>query len=162
MTDQKKDARVLDVRERVPVRGRVRVQAFDAQTGACVQESETQNVVTTTGLAVIADGLRGVGSGITHVATGSDDSAEAVSDTALGSEAFRDQVTQFSADGGGEITVRLFIGAASANGTVIKEAGLFNASSGGDLIARTTFDPADQVTKSSSITVQISWTIDIG
>lgn len=132
-----------------------------ADTGRVLRRIENHNIVTTTGKAVIANQIGPATRGnVTQIAVGDDDTAEALTDTALGNQTFVNTVTQYAEDGGGEITLRLFIGAAQNNGNTIKEAGLLNDDD--ELVARVTYDPGDQIAKDASITVQINWTLDIG
>lgn len=145
--------------EGVTASGLVKVRLFKPFEPHPIREFQEGNLITSDGLSEMADAFSGVSDGVTHMATGSDNTAASVSDTALGSEAYRDSVTQYQRTGSGGVTYNLFIGAASANGTIIREAGLFDAASNGTLIARVVFDAVDEINKTSSITAQISWTI---
>jgi hypothetical protein len=141
----------------IETRGSVLLEAW--KNGRTVRRVRKSNLITTRGLIVMARTISEAGTGVTHIATGSDNTSPSISDTALGSEAYRDQVTQYQRPGDGSVTFKLFIGPASANGTTIKEAGLLNASTGGELVARIVFSASEEIVKTSDITAQISWTI---
>lgn len=147
----------------IGVKGSVLLEAWRGHPGSPQKETVRRvrkgNLITTRGLVVMARLISGTGTEVTHIATGSDSSSPSLSDTSLGSEAYRDQVTQYQRSGDGSVTMRLFIGAASANGTIIREAGLFNAASGGELIARVAFSATEEISKTSDITAQVTWTI---
>ena len=95
---------------------------------------------------------------MSHMAIGSADTAAAAGNTALATELNRIALTT---DGGtvSTNTVQYDASWTSATGAfAIKEAGIFNASSGGTMLARTTFAV---INKGTDDTVSISWTITV-
>jgi len=88
-----------------------------------------------------------------YVAIGSGTNAPAAGDTALGSEAARAQGTYSYTDGTKAFTVTETFAAGTGTGS-IAEAGLFNASSSGQLFARQTFGV---IQKGANDSLQITW-----
>lgn len=148
-------------RDNIGITDNVETVVRDAKTGEIIKVIRTHNLLVTQGKAIVANQIGAATRGnITQVAVGDDDTEEALTDTALGNQTFIGQVTQYVDGGGGEVIVRLFIGAASNNGNTIKEGGVLTED--GELVARWTYDPPDQVAKTEDITTQINWTLDIG
>ena len=95
---------------------------------------------------------------MSHMAIGSADTAPAAGNTALATELNRIALTT---DGGtvSTNTVQYDATWTSSHGAyVVKEAGIFNASTGGTMLARTTFAV---INKGTDDTVSISWTITV-
>ena len=95
---------------------------------------------------------------MSHMALGDTDTAAAAGNTALATELNRIALTT---DGGtvSTNTVQYDASWTSATGAyAIKEAGIFNAASGGTMLARTVFAV---INKGTDDTVTISWTITV-
>ena len=95
---------------------------------------------------------------MSHMAIGSADTAAAAGNTALATEVNRIALTT---DGGTVSTNTVQYDASwtsAAAAYAIKEAGIFNAASGGTMLARTTFAV---INKGTDDTVSISWTITV-
>ena len=95
---------------------------------------------------------------MSHMAIGSADTAAAAGNTALATELNRIALTT---DGGTVSTNTVQYDASwtsAAAAYAIKEAGIFNAASGGTMLARTTFAV---INKGTDDTVSISWTITV-
>ena len=95
---------------------------------------------------------------MSHMAIGSADTAPAAGNTALATELNRIALTT---DGGTVSTNTVQYDASwtsAAAAYAIKEAGIFNAASGGTMLARTTFAV---INKGTDDTVSISWTITV-
>ena len=95
---------------------------------------------------------------MSHMAIGSADTAPAAGNTALATELNRIALTT---DGGTVSTNTVQYDASwtsAAAAYAIKEAGIFNASTGGTMLARTTFAV---INKGTDDTVSISWTITV-
>ena len=95
---------------------------------------------------------------MSHMAIGSADTAPAAGNTALATELNRIALTT----AGGTVSTNTVQYDASwtsaAAAYAIKEAGIFNAASGGTMLARTTFAV---INKGTDDTVSISWTITV-
>ena len=95
---------------------------------------------------------------MSHMPIGSPDTAPAAGNTALATELNRIALTT---DGGTVSTNTVQYDASwtsAAAAYAIKEAGIFNAASGGTMLARTTFAV---INKGTDDTVSISWTITV-
>lgn len=128
--------------------------------GTILREFSKGNLVVTDGKGLIANLLRGQGSAISHIAVGDDNTTPALDDVQLLSETYRDQITSYATDGAGKLVVRLFIGTGANNGNTIRESGIFNSAAGGEMLARVVFDANQEISKTSSISVQVAWTIN--
>jgi len=87
----------------------------------------------------------------THMAVGDDDTTPTAADTALGNELTRKTVQEVTR-GTSDVIVSMFLNSTESNGNSLKEVGIFNASSAGDMMERNTFTT---INKSSSIEVWI-------
>ena len=97
---------------------------------------------------------------MSHMALGSGSAAAAVGNTALGTELASSRIA-LTTDGGtvSNATVQYDATWSSSHGAyAIQEAGIFNASSGGTMLARTVFAV---INKGTDDTVTISWTITV-
>ena len=100
---------------------------------------ETNNLVVTAGKEWVADRMKGTNSAMSHMAVGSGSAAAAASNTALGNELDRNSLTTAGGTvSGNTITFACTWGAGDGTGA-ITEAGIFDAASGGDMLARTVF-----------------------
>jgi len=119
---------------------------------------ETTNLVVTAGKEWVAARMGGTGTVMTHMAVGSGTSAAVAGDSALGTESAR--VTLSPSGGtvsGSAVTYSATLGAGVGTGTVT-EAGIFDAATSGNLLARTVFA---EVNKGTSDTITITWTVTI-
>ena len=121
-------------------------------------EREVKNLVVTTGKQLVAANLAGGSTEVTHMAVGTGSTAAAAGDTALGSEIDRNALTT-SGGTASSNTVTFDCTWNAGDGTgALTEAGLFTASSGGTMLARTVFAV---VNKGADDTVTISWVITV-
>lgn len=139
----------------VATRVNVCVESVDARTGEVLARRWKHNLVVAAGLNILRDLIYGDGTTLTHGAVGTDNTAAAAGDVALGSEAFRDVISQRTKGEGG-LTLKFVVGSQSANGLTLREAGLFNAASGGSLYARVI---PEAVEKTDAILVIYTWGI---
>ena len=134
--------------------GRVIINVFDEE-GCLKDQMSTPNTVVTTGRNFMAS--RCIGDSPTvmsHMAIGSGSTAVAVSDTTLVTQLSRVTLTSSAiSTSPNEVKYDASFGAGVGTGAVV-EAGLFNASSGGVMLARTVFSV---INKGSADTLNISW-----
>ena len=121
---------------------------------------QCDNLVVTAGKNWVAGRFKdgSIPAEMSHMAIGSADTAPAAGNTALATELNRIALTT---DGGtvSNNTVQYDASWTSAAAAyAIKEAGIFNAASGGTMLARTTFAV---INKGTDDTVSISWTITV-
>lgn len=118
---------------------------------------EVPNLVVTAGKEFVASRMAGVSSNeMSHMAIGTDNTSPAAGNTALGSEAARVSLTSTTVTNADVVYVASF-GAGTGTGSIV-EAGLFNASSGGDMLCRTTFAV---VNKQVDDSITITWTVTV-
>lgn len=119
---------------------------------------ETNNLVVTAGKEWVADRMANANTVMTHMAIGTGTTAAAAGDTALVTELDRNTLTT----SGGTVsnnTIQYACTWAAGDGTgAITEAGIFDASSGGDMLARTVFSV---VNKGPADALTITWTITV-
>ena len=121
---------------------------------------QCDNLVVTAGKNWVAGRFKdgSIPAEMSHMAIGSADTAPAAGNTALATELNRIALTT---DGGTVSTNTVQYDASwtsAAAAYAIKEAGIFNASTGGTMLARTTFAV---INKGTDDTVSISWTITV-
>lgn len=118
---------------------------------------EVPNLVVTAGKEFVASRMAGVSSNeMSHMAIGTDSTPPAAGNTSLGSEAARVTLTSTTVTNADVVYVASFPAGTGTGGIV--EAGLFNASSGGDMLCRTTFAI---VNKSGNDSITITWTVSV-
>jgi hypothetical protein len=116
----------------------------------------TNNLVVTAGKNWVADRMNNANTVMTHMALGTGTNAAAVGDTTLQTEIDRNALTSTTVSTN---TVAYGCTWAAGDGTgAITEAGLFDAASTGDMLARTVFSV---VNKGASDSITITWTITI-
>jgi len=119
---------------------------------------ETRNLIVTTGKTWVARAIANANETLSHMAVGTGTTAAVIGDTALVAELGRESVT---VSGGTVVGTTVVFSAQWAAGSAtgsLTEAGLFDAATGGDMVARTVFPV---VNKGASDTVTITWTISI-
>ena len=122
--------------------------------GVVVQE--TNNLVVMAGKNWVADRMNNANTVMTRMALGTGTTAAAVGNTTLVTELDRNALTSTTVSTN---TIAYACTWAAGDGTgAITEAGLFDAASSGDMLARTVFSV---VNKGASDSITITWTITI-
>ena len=122
--------------------------------GVVVQK--TNNLVVTAGKNWVADRMNDANTVMTHMELGTGTNAAAAGDTTLQTALDRNALTSTTVSTN---TVAYAATWAAGDGTgAITEAGLFDAASSGDMLARTVFSV---VNKGASDSITITWTITI-
>jgi len=117
---------------------------------------ETNNLVVTAGKEWVADRMNNANTVMTHMAVGTGTTAAAAGDTALGTQLDRNALTSTTVTNN---TIEYSCTWAAGDGTgAITEAGIFDASTGGDMLARTVFSV---VNKGAADSMTITWTITV-
>ena len=116
-----------------------------------------KNQIVSTYRNVAAKALAGSGT-ITHFALGGGSTAAAKGQTALISETYRASVTERTA-GSTTVTIKYRFPSNAGNGVTYREAGLFDAASGGNMFARIVL--SSPIDKTSSIAPLFSWVITL-
>ena len=135
-------------------KGRVTVEVI-TDNGTTVFEQD--NVVTNNGVARIAAVWAADSSTTpTHIGIGTDNTAAATTDTALGAEVDRNAIlTDFAS--GAVATFKAFFSKSEANGSTIAEVGMFDAASGGTMFCRSVL--VSSIVKDATKSINITWTI---
>ena len=118
---------------------------------------EIPNLVVTDGKEFVASRMKdATTTAMSHMAVGTGSTAAAAGDSALGSEADRNALTSTTVSGADITYVATF---AAGEGTgALTEAGLFNASSSGDMLCRTVFPV---VNKGQNDQMSVTWTVTV-
>ena len=149
---------ILDV-EKMNALGRVQIQLFDAD-GNLKEEQQVKNLVVTTGLNHIADrlGASSPATRMSHMEVGTGTTSPAAGNTALETAISSSRVALTSQTVSTN-TVEYVGDFPAGTGTgAVTEAGVFNASSGGTMLCRTTFSV---VNKGAADTLKITWTLTV-
>jgi hypothetical protein len=144
--------------ERTKATGKVNIVVRD-ENGKVKEDFTVPNLVVTTGLAFIASRMEGVDDAImSHMAVGTNNTAAAAGNTALGTEVAgaRVALTSGLASGGNMVYTALF--PAGTGTAALTEAGIFNASAAGTMLCRTVFEV---INKGAADTMTVTWTITI-
>ena len=145
--------------DNVKMTGRVAVE-LRGPDGELKDSRQVDNLVVTAGKNHIADQLSSSpgGSAMSHMAVGTGTGSPAAGDTALGTEIDRNALTSRT-DATNVVTYVGNWAAGDATNSAIAEAGIFNASSSGTMLARATFTA---INKGASDTLTITWTVTVG
>jgi len=118
---------------------------------------EIDNLVVTAGKNFVASRIKdATASAMSHMAIGTGSTSPAAGDTTLGTETARVALTSTAVTNADVAYVSSF-GAGTGTGA-ITEAGLFNASSAGTMLCRTTFSV---VNKGADDSMTITWTVTV-
>ena len=146
----------MNTNEQLKASGSLRVVVFD-KNGAVKEEHYLKNLVVSVGKNFVASRMVGTTSAVmSHMAVGSDGTAAALGNTALGSELGRVVLASSTATAN-VVTYTATFPAGTATGALV-EAGIFNAGAAGTMLCRTTFAV---VNKSADDAMSITWTVTI-
>lgn len=143
--------------EQLKLRGDLNIKVLDAE-GKVKEERDEKNLVVTAGLTFICSRMAGTAKNVmSHMALGTGNTAAGASQTDLvsitGSRVSLDSSTPSTSS----IVYVATFGPGVSSGA-ITEAGIFNASSSGDMLCRTVFSV---VNKAAGDTMVITWTISL-
>jgi hypothetical protein len=119
---------------------------------------ETKNLVVTAGKEWVADRMADANTVMTHMAIGTGTTAAAAGNTTLVTELDRNALTTSGGTVSGATIVYASTWAAADGTGAITEAGIFDAASTGDMLARTVFSV---VNKGAADSMTITWTITV-
>lgn len=146
------------IRDNVDAKGKLRI-LVTGPDGAVKSDDTVNNLVVTAGKNYIADRMKDGGKAqMGYMGVGTDNTAAAIGDTTLYSEAARVALNT----AGGTVTDNAVeysatFGAGVGTGALV-EAGIFNDSAAGDLLCRTVYSV---VNKGADDTLTITWTVSI-
>jgi hypothetical protein len=151
-----------NIKESVAHKGTLTIKVFD-KDGKLKDERIIKNLMMNVGEAHIADQLASAPdeSAMSHMAIGTGTTDPTSANTALEFELDRNALTSRTQGAGANDNDVIYVGDwAAADGTgAITEAGIFNSSAAGTMLARATFAV---INKGASDTLQITWTVTIG
>lgn len=143
--------------DNLKLKGDVAIKLFD-KDGNIKQEENIKNLVVDAGLDFIASRMVGTSSNVmSHMGIGSGTTAAAAGNTDLES-ILGSRITLTSSSANSEEVLYVASFGAGVSTGAVTESAIFNASSGGDMLCRTTFSV---INKSSDDTLQINWTISL-
>lgn len=125
------------------------------KNGEVVQEVD--NLVVTTGKYWVIDRMKDANTVMTHMELGTDGTTAVIGNTALLAAISGSRKTLTTTTSGASITYTSTFAAGVGTGAV-KEAGIFDAATSGDMLARTAFAV---VNKGASDSMTITWTVTI-
>ncbi len=144
------------IQDSIKVTGELKITVTNPN-GNVTQETIIPNLVVTAGKNLIASRLKDTtDAALSHMAIGTGSTAAAAGNTTLGTEAGRVALTSTTVTANAVAYVATF-GAGTGTGA-ITEAGLFNASSSGDMLCRTVFSV---INKGAADTLGITWTVTV-
>lgn len=142
--------------DNLKVTGELRIEHRNSD-GQLIDTRHIPNLVVTSGRNWIASRMLGNSPVLmTHMAIGSGATAPAIGQTTLVTELARSAITG-ATNTGNSVTFTALYNAGVGTGALV-EAGIFNAGTGGTMLARTTFGV---LTKAAGDVVTVSWTITI-
>jgi hypothetical protein len=148
------------INENLKLSGQLNIVLKD-KTGTVKEQREVKNLVVDTGLAFIISRMTGTSKAVmSHMALGSGTTAAAAGQTdlvsVLGAREALDSTTIAGSNNEKVVYVSSF---EAGDGTgAVTEAGIFNASSSGDMLCRTVFSV---VNKAADDTLSVTWTITL-
>lgn len=146
----------MNTQEELKASGALRV-VLTGPNGEIKEEHEFKNLVVTTGKNFVASRMVGATANVmSHMGIGSDGTAPAAGNSALGAELGRVALSSSNASAN-VVTYTATFPAGTGTGAVV-EAGVFNASSAGTMLCRTTFAV---VNKGADDAMSVTWTVTI-
>ena len=143
--------------DNLKLKGDVAIKLFD-KDGNIKQEENIKNLVVDAGLDFIASRMVGTGSSImSHMGIGSGTTAAVAGDHNLES-ILGSRITLSSAEATSKQVLYVASFGAGVSTGAVTESAIFNASSGGSMLCRTTFSV---INKGADDTLQINWTISL-
>jgi len=150
----------MNTNEKLKLSGRLSIVLKD-KAGAVKEQRDLENLVVNSGLAYIISRMVGTAKAtMTHMAVGSGATAAAANDTTLGSQLGSRKALDSTTISGSNNEKVIYVATFDpGEGTgAITEAGVFNASTSGDMLCRTVFSV---INKAADDTMVITWTITL-
>ena len=148
----------MNTHEKIIATGELKIVVTDPN-GTVKHEQEVKNLVVTAGLGYIASRMKdATATAMSHMAIGTGSTAAAAGNTTLGTESARVALTSTTVTAAAVAYVATFPAGTPASLTAITEAGLFNASSAGTMLCRTTFAV---INKGANDSLTATWTLTV-
>ena len=140
-----------NVNDQLKMKGKLQIRLNDEVV------QEVDNIVVTAGKGYVASRMKdATATAMSHMAIGSGSTAAAASDTALGNQLGRVDLTSTTVSAA-VVTYVASFPAGTGTGAVT-EAGILNAASGGTMLCRTVFSV---VNKGASDSMTVTWTVTV-
>jgi hypothetical protein len=154
--------------ESLGLRGNVDMMLYD-MNGQVKDERHLDNLIVGAGVEGVAsriaphDGSVNPSAPYNYIALGTGDTAADASQTSLVAELpagasysrLQDSQAQYTTSGGNKLTLSMTFAPGQGTGT-LRESGIFDAATGGDMLARQTFS---EMQKAAGDTLTVTWTI---
>lgn len=145
--------------DKVRVTGHVNM-VLTGPDGRVKETREIQNLVVTAGKGYIASRMKdATATAMSHMAVGTNATAAAAGDTALGAEVGASRTALTSTNVSTNVVTYACTFAAGTGTGALTEAGIFNNSSGGTMLCRTVFSA---INKGAADSLTVSWTVTVG
>jgi hypothetical protein len=146
----------MNLQENLKAHGELTISVFD-RDGKLKEAKKVPNLVVTVGKNYIASRMVGTASTVmSHMAIGTGTGTPIAGDTTLGTSAGRVSLSAFTASTN-TVTATATFPAGTGTGA-ITEAGIFNDSSSGTMLCRTTFPV---VNKAAGDSIAITWVVTV-
>ena len=146
----------MELQNTIKANGELIIELRD-QDGNIKEVKHAKNLVVSVGKTFIASRVVGTASAImSYMAIGTATATPTTADTQLGTEAGRVALASFTSSGA-QVTATATFPAGTGTGA-ITEAGIFNASSAGTMLCRTTFPV---VNKAAGDSIAVTWVITV-
>lgn len=144
------------ISDNLRLRGRLDI-VVTAPDGTIKDTKRVDNLVVTTGKNFVASRMAGTSASVmSHMSIGTGSTAAAAADTTLGSESARVALTSTTVNNNDVVYVATFPANTPSSAAAITEAGIFNASTNGEMLCRTVFS---QINKATADSLTITWTV---
>lgn len=154
----------MKIKSQLSIDINVNIKVTDVLTGKILKEISGHNLTMTDGKTLVAHllAITAAKTGITYFGVGTGSVAPVASDVALGTEVFRDTLTNAIVTSG-KVNIQYYLNSGDANGNTLTEAGLFGGDASaiadsGTLFARYVYAG---IVKTASIAITYSWDINI-
>ena len=150
------------IKDKLKLTGEVNIVVTD-KNGKTIDTRTIPNLVVKTGRDFIVSRMIGTSKAVmSHMSIGTSNTAPVANNTTLGTEVARSPLASSTVGTGGSENVVTYIASFGPNEPIanaaIAESGIFNASTAGEMLCRTTFPV---VNKGTDDTLTISWAITI-
>jgi hypothetical protein len=149
----------MNIQENLKPTGMVTISHFNSE-GELLNKFEVPNLVVTSGKNYIASRIKDTTkAAMTHMAIGTSSTAASSNDSTLVAEGGRYTLSATTVSTNTvTYTATFAAGLGTSTSPGVQEAGIFNASSGGDMLCRTVFP---SVAKAAGDSIAITWVVTV-
>jgi hypothetical protein len=146
----------MNLNSSIKMTGSLSIKKFNSEN-ELVYEVNVPNLIVTAGKQYIANRMTSNSASVmSHMGIGTTGDSVLLTQTQLVSQIARTSLISTTISGSNIVYIGTFPAGTSGS---IAEAGIFNASTAGTMLCRTTFPP---ITKSVTDSISISWTVSVG